>query len=622
MSTSIANNDWIPIPDHEGYVCNPSGQIASKKSKGYKLLTIEARDKQTVRITYEGNTVRRDVHYLVALTFLPNPSNFPHVKHENGESWDNQPENLAWVAEEPSYSSLRYGEKKMRETVDNFSEWKTLEDYPFYYFHPNGMVMSVAQRITIMKHIMKPKPSLILINKEGEKGMVQIAFLMAAAFIPNPEGYTEVIEVDGKIENVAVSNLQWDVNSPTTLRDLKTELEDTEMWRPIEAYPGYVISRRGELVSVRAKHYVLMKPIEGQAQTTYRITDSSTGDQPTIPVQKLLGLAFLPNPLQHKYVAPINGDMTDYDLDNLYWHGNPNGCSEEGWIDVQGFPDYEVSGFGVRNKDTKIMLNPIHRKGGDYPAVTLRVFGETKTKTIYIHLVIARNLIPNPNNYPIVNHKDGNHGNYNVNNLEWCSHSQNLQHAYDTGLRDGSSSVTTTPTGNEIWKSVEIAPGYQVSNTGIVMNPKGRIMKLRCHAGYHSVTLRAQMVKAKYPYVHRLVAFAFLDTDHLGNPLDPEAVYEVNHKNRIRSDNRVENLEIISVKHHREKDQGKAVVAVEPKSCEIKEFETITQAAQAMKETPRIISKALRDGEDKNGWYYFLRDDPDLEDKVEFICEQ
>jgi hypothetical protein len=621
MTKELTKDDWFPIPGFDDYFANTQGQIASKKGKNYKLLTIQNSAKQTVRLTNRGNTQKYDVHHLIILTFHQNPHHYPYIKHLNGESWDNRPSNLIWTAEETTYQSLLYSEQKMKAFVDNFLEWKTLDEYPHYYFHPNGTVVSTSTRVVIMKPILKPKPSLILINNNNETGMIQIALLIARCFAPNPKGYTEVVYVDGNDNNVEAPNLKWDVKSPTTLRDLKMEIQDSEMWKPIDPYPGYLISRLGELVSIRLKHYVLMKPVEGQIQTCYRIRDQSGEEQYTIPVQKLLGLAFIPNPNNHNYVAPINGDMSDYDLDNLYWHGNPNGCPEEGWVEVEGFPYYEVSGFGVRNKETKMMLNPIYPKGGGYPNVILRIKNEEVAKTIYIHLVIARNLIPNPNKYPIVNHKDGDHYNYHISNLEWCTHSQNLQHAYDTGLRDGSTSVIMIPTGQEVWKRVEMATNYEVSNTGMIRKYDGMIMKLRSMLGYHMITLTINTVDKKYPLVHRLVAFAFLDTDHLGNPLDPEAVYEVNHKNKIRSDNRVENLEIISVKHHREKDQGKAVVAVNPTTLEIKEYNTIISAAEFINCTVRVMSKLIREQDSKNGWFFFFRDDPDLEEKVEILCE-
>jgi hypothetical protein len=53
---------------------------------------------------------------------------------------------------------------------------------------------------------------------------------------------------------------------------------------------------------------------------------------------------------------------------------------------------------------------------------------------IDIHVLVARAFIPNPNNYPQVNHIDANRSNNEVSNLEWCNRSMNAIHAYKLGL--------------------------------------------------------------------------------------------------------------------------------------------------------------------------------------------
>lgn len=58
-----------------------------------------------------------------------------------------------------------------------------------------------------------------------------------------------------------------------------------------------------------------------------------------------------------------------------------------------------------------------------------------KKKRFFAHRLVALNYIPNPDNKPAVNHIDGNKMNNTIDNLEWCTHEENQQHALKLELR-------------------------------------------------------------------------------------------------------------------------------------------------------------------------------------------
>lgn len=69
----------------------------------------------------------------------------------------------------------------------------------------------------------------------------------------------------------------------------------------------------------------------------------------------------------------------------------------------------------------KQMKQSIHTKG--YKTVSLTKNGSTKT--IFVHRIVAEAFLPNPGNFPLVNHKDEDKTNNFIDNLEWCTASYN-----------------------------------------------------------------------------------------------------------------------------------------------------------------------------------------------------
>lgn len=81
-----------------------------------------------------------------------------------------------------------------------------------------------------------------------------------------------------------------------------------------------------------------------------------------------------------------------------------------------------------------MLMTPIKGGGaGKYRAVSLSVSGKIKKQ--FVHRLVAKAFIPNPNGYLEVNHLDGNPSNNQVDNLEWCDKRHNHLHAYAIGLQ-------------------------------------------------------------------------------------------------------------------------------------------------------------------------------------------
>lgn len=99
----------------------------------------------------------------------------------------------------------------------------------------------------------------------------------------------------------------------------------------------------------------------------------------------------------------------------------------EVWIPIDGYENYQVSNMGnIMNITTNKILKG-QNNGKGYLFVTL--YNESrKGKQIMIHRLVAKAFIPNPDNLPQINHIDENKHNNCVENLEWITSQDNINH--------------------------------------------------------------------------------------------------------------------------------------------------------------------------------------------------
>lgn len=109
---------------------------------------------------------------------------------------------------------------------------------------------------------------------------------------------------------------------------------------------------------------------------------------------------------------------------------------EEIWVDVIDHEGrYKVSNLG-RVSSFRFeghILKPL-RLRDNYLAIVLQHANGTK-KHRMIHRLVAQHFIPNPDNKPQVNHKDGNIHNNHADNLEWVTPKENIHHSIRLGLQ-------------------------------------------------------------------------------------------------------------------------------------------------------------------------------------------
>ena len=110
----------------------------------------------------------------------------------------------------------------------------------------------------------------------------------------------------------------------------------------------------------------------------------------------------------------------------------------EQWRAVGGFEGrYEVSDEGnVRSLlrgGCRLLKFGIHQSGYYYVILYLE---DGTSKNVLVHRLVAEAFVPNPENKPDVNHIDGNKKNPCASNLEWVTKSENMYHAYSSGIRD------------------------------------------------------------------------------------------------------------------------------------------------------------------------------------------
>ena len=164
------------------------------------------------------------------------------------------------------------------------------------------------------------------------------------------------------------------------------------------------------------------------------------------------------------------------------------------WEKVKSDHDYIVSNTG-RVRRTGSDRDKAAKTKKKYEQVDLYKDGKRTSKAV--HILVAEAFIPNPDNKPEVNHKDGNKHNNHVDNLEWVTHKENCEHAWKNGLAKPSRSMLgrKNPNAGRKGKPIRIVETGEVFNSSLecekAINGNNRHIndclrgRQNTHRGYH-----------------------------------------------------------------------------------------------------------------------------------------
>lgn len=229
--------------------------------------------------------------------------------------------------------------------------------------------------------------------------------------------------------------------------------EEKETWKESPDFPNYAFSNMGR-IKVISKNRILVLP-ENPITYVQKTIRNNQGELKAIMVHIQVAKLFIPNPENKPEVNHKDKNISNNRVENLEWVTRAENLAhsiagresklrgrkfdrvlfDNTFVPfpISGLEEYMVNPQGVCITKTGRIIGAPDRVGYIRIKAINKNTGVKYNSTA--HRIVAMAFIPNPENKPYVNHKNGNKQDNRVENLEWVTQSENCQHAVDNGLR-------------------------------------------------------------------------------------------------------------------------------------------------------------------------------------------
>jgi hypothetical protein len=332
--------------------------------------------------------------------------------------------------------------------------WHPIDQFPNHFISNYGRLHNRKTNNFLKSKMNENGAYWVEAISNTKKKTFRLDKLVLSMFDPTKENINKlyVIHKDSDDKNNRLDNLKWSFERNDPRYKYKLIDFPNEVWVKLYGFSYYEISNYSRIRN-RRHRLIQHKLFDGRyyVQITLKKDDIITAKGLDVGKGVLSSFHVIDNTHDMNDIVTIykDGDIRNNHLENLGYmqrnkfrikncNGNKNiikirniDYSNEIWKYIEGSNNHFISNFGRVRKGNK--FRKLCANGGDY--VFVNIYINKKRKCLLVHRLVASIFKPIENwNNMIVNHIDGDKCNNYIDNLEFVTHSENTQHAHDTGL--------------------------------------------------------------------------------------------------------------------------------------------------------------------------------------------